>query len=181
MSRRGARLPMGGVAVFYAAMGLIAVAIAHATHHAPIPVAGSPALAAAGIALGLGLGLGVVGLSRAVTRTAWGDAMERELGAIVGAPTRGEAALMAGASAVGEELLFRGVALPALGLIPSALLFGALHIGRSRALLPWTAFAALLGLVLGGLTLITGGVLGAVVAHATINYLNLLAMARGQQ
>nr|WP_255216035.1 CPBP family intramembrane glutamic endopeptidase [Pseudenhygromyxa sp. WMMC2535] len=85
---------------------------------------------------------------------------------------------MAAASAVGEEILFRGAMLDAWGLWVSSLLFAALHVSPQRELWPWTASAGLLGLGLAGLTLLTGNLGAAVAAHFVINLLNLTHVTR---
>ena len=65
----------------------------------------------------------------------------------------------------GEELLFRGVLLPEIGLVGSSLVFGLLHTG-GRGTLAFGAWAAVTGGALGQLTLWTGGLVAPVVAHA---------------
>lgn len=77
------------------------------------------------------------------------------------------------ASAVGEELFFRGLLAPALGVVLSSLAFGALHQLRGRAGWVWTGWATLMGLVFAALFLATGSLLGPLVAHAAINVTNL--------
>jgi membrane protease YdiL (CAAX protease family) len=97
------------------------------------------------------------------------------------APDRAGLAPLALSAAVGEELLFRGAMLPTLtptlgaagAVLGSGLTFGLLHFPRTRELAPWTATAALMGVVFGLLYAVTGEVLAPVVAHALINYENL--------
>ncbi|AGY56320.1 CPBP family intramembrane glutamic endopeptidase [Gloeobacter kilaueensis] len=72
-----------------------------------------------------------------------------------------------------EELLFRGVALPAIGLVASSVLFGLLHIWDWRHW-PYALWATLIGLLLGGAMLVTGNLLVPVVAHILINWLSCL-------
>lgn len=74
---------------------------------------------------------------------------------------------------ISEELLFRGVALPALGmnvlaLFVSSIVFGGLHMGSLRHW-PYTVWAMFVGLGLGAVTLATGSLLPAVVAHVFTN------------
>jgi len=78
-----------------------------------------------------------------------------------------EIAVLAAASAVAEEMLFRAALQPAVGLVPASLIFGACHF--NRRLLVWPLWAALAGLGFGWLFEATGGVLAPIVAHATIN------------
>ena len=68
------------------------------------------------------------------------------------------------AAGVGEELLFRGVIQPTLGLVPASLLFGALHIGGGGSVV-FGAWAAGLGGALGLLAIASGGWLAPAVAH----------------
>jgi membrane protease YdiL (CAAX protease family) len=76
-------------------------------------------------------------------------------------------------SAAGEELLFRGLLQPWMGLWPQALLFGLVHQmpGPSRWI--WVSWALLVGLALGALFEVTGSLLGPIAAHALVNGLNL--------
>ena len=81
-------------------------------------------------------------------------------------------------SGVGEEMLFRGALQPLVGLVISALLFGALHVGPDRRYLLWTAWAVLAGLLFGLLYRWTGGLLAPVVAHAAHNAVTLVLWRR---
>jgi len=131
-----------------------------------------------GLAAALALGLLSVALTRLVThRTAWGAALHGEFHGVLGG--LGSRAILAVAllSAVGEELLFRGVLHPRLGLWITAALFGLMHFPVRRRLLPWTAFALVLGLALGVLTDWAGTLWPAILVHFVINYLNLHHLA----
>ncbi|MGB3491717.1 MAG: CPBP family intramembrane glutamic endopeptidase [Elainellaceae cyanobacterium] len=75
-----------------------------------------------------------------------------------------------------EELLFRGVLLPAIGLgvggiVISSLCFGVLHYSGSENW-PYIVWATIIGGVLGGSTLISGSLLVPVVAHITTNFVS---------
>ncbi len=72
-----------------------------------------------------------------------------------------------------EELLFRGVMLPALGLnftavIISSILFGVLHLSGNGQW-PYVVWAAIVGFALGYAALVTGNLLVPVVAHIITN------------
>ena len=69
------------------------------------------------------------------------------------------------AAGVGEELLFRGVLQTELGLLPASVMFGLLHMGGSGTLV-FGCWVMLMGAVLGGLAIWTGGLLAPIVAHA---------------
>lgn len=86
---------------------------------------------------------------------------------------RREVLLLALLSGLGEELLFRGWLLPEIGLFWSSLVFGLVHVPPHRDWLFWPVFATVVGLLLGALTLSSGTILWAVLAHAAINHLNL--------
>lgn len=75
-----------------------------------------------------------------------------------------------------EELLFRGVMLPALGLnltalFISSILFGVLHLSGSQQW-PYVVWATIIGFVLGYSALITGNLLVPIVAHILTNFIS---------
>jgi len=77
-----------------------------------------------------------------------------------------------------EELLFRGVMLPAIGLnatglVVSSLCFGILHMSGRRQW-PYAIWASAVGLLLGGCALATGNLLVPIVAHVTTNFVSSL-------
>ncbi len=129
--------------------------------------------------IGLGFGLLVVVASRqAVARLGWARSLHRDFRALLGDVSNREIVILAAASAIGEEILFRGALQPWLGLAPQAALFALLHVGPSRRFLPWTVWALVMGLALGAMVEVTGDLGGAIVAHFTINFLNLHHIAR---
>ncbi len=77
------------------------------------------------------------------------------------------------ASGVAEELFFRGLLTPVLGLAVSSLAFGGLHQLRGRVGWIWAGWATVMGLLFGALFLATGSLIGPIVAHAAINVMNL--------
>jgi hypothetical protein len=75
-----------------------------------------------------------------------------------------------------EELLFRGVMLPALGLdwtalIISSLLFGVLHLSGMEQW-PYAVWAMVVGFVLGYSAIVTGNILVPIVAHILTNFVS---------
>lgn len=145
------------------------------THVIAVPLA---------LSVGALVGVAAVGATRSLARrTEWGRAMHTTLRESVleleGDPMA--PAVIALASAVGEELLFRGAALPTLAgfvgtplaVVGSAILFGLVHVPSSRALVPWTLTACVMGVVFGALYVATGEVLAPIAAHAVINHENL--------
>ena len=75
-----------------------------------------------------------------------------------------------------EELLFRGVMLPAFGfnllaLIVSSVIFGVVHLSSIQQW-PYAVWATIVGLVLGYSALVTGNLLVPIVAHITTNFIS---------
>lgn len=143
-------------------------------HPAPWLHLGGLASALTGLALGLAVGGGVVAATRTlVRRTEWARRLHLEFRQIFGPLSTRDVLVFAGLSSVAEELFFRGALQPSLGLVASSLVFGLLHVGPSRRFLPWTGMAIAMGFVLGALYQATGNLVAPVVAHLTINALNL--------
>ena len=69
------------------------------------------------------------------------------------------------AAGVGEEMLFRGVLQPELGLVPASVIFGLLHMGDSGTLV-FGCWVMIMGAALGALAIWSGGLLAPIVAHA---------------
>lgn len=129
--------------------------------------------------IGVVLGLATVQMFRWLqSRMAWLGDLHREFSSIFGRPTNTELFVLAAASALGEEVLFRGAMLDAWGLWISSLVFAALHVPPRRALWPWTASSLVLGFGLGALTLATGNLGAAIAAHFVINLQNLSYITR---
>jgi membrane protease YdiL (CAAX protease family) len=129
---------------------------------------------AIGPAVGLALGLVFVFLSRFAThRLEWARVLHREFHSVVHELTSREIFLLAVFSSIGEELFFRGALLPQIGLWGSSALFAALHLRPHLRFLPWTLMSFIVGLVLGSMYMQLGDLGGPIVAHFTINLLNL--------
>ncbi len=126
------------------------------------------------LALGLAFGALVVLSTRVmVKRLAWAQALHDELRPVAAAMSRSAIVILALASAFGEELFFRGLLQPWLGLVPQALVFGVVHQLRGPSRWVWVAWASVIGLALGALFELSGSLVGPMVAHALINGLNL--------
>jgi uncharacterized protein len=124
--------------------------------------------------LGVAVGLAFVGLTRlAVERFAWAQMLSRSFHDLLGPLAQREIVILALASSVGEEFLFRGALQPWLGLAPQALLFALLHVGPGKRFLPWTLSALVMGAAFGWLAELSGNLGGSIAAHFTINFLNL--------
>jgi membrane protease YdiL (CAAX protease family) len=128
----------------------------------------------AGPVLGAATGLAVVGLTRVATRHfQWARDLHGSFRDLLGPLTGREIVILALASSIGEELLFRGALLPWFGPWWQALVFALLHVGPGKRFLPWTLSALAMGLAFGGLTVWTGNLGAPIAAHFMINFLNL--------
>jgi membrane protease YdiL (CAAX protease family) len=137
---------------------------------------GMHGMAAALSSAGLGVCLGAitVGATRQIVpRVSWGRALHQALRPAVGGASDGTLLAVALASALGEEVLFRGLLVPILGVVLSALLFGALHQVRGPGRWAWMGWATVMGLLFGAVFATTGSLAGPLAAHAMINAANL--------
>jgi uncharacterized protein len=129
--------------------------------------------------VGLAFGLAMVFLSRlAVHSMEWARVLHREFHAVVHELSSKEIFLLAVSSALGEELFFRGAMLPALGLWASSVLFALMHVRAQWRFLPWTVMSFIMGLAMGLMYMKTGNLGAPIVAHFTINLLNLSYIAK---
>ncbi|HEY4156457.1 MAG TPA: type II CAAX endopeptidase family protein [Polyangiaceae bacterium] len=124
-----------------------------------------------GLAFG---GLVVISTRGFVTHFAWARNLHRELRPVARALSGTGIAAVAISSALGEELLFRGLLQPWLGLWLQALAFGILHSQlRGPSKWAWVVWATVMGLAFGAIYALSGSLLGPIAAHALINWLNL--------
>jgi uncharacterized protein len=124
--------------------------------------------------LGLALALGLVAMTRvAVARFGWARRLHGDLRPIALDLSPGQILLLAGLSSLGEELLFRGLLTPLLGVFASALLFGLAHQMRGPSRWVWAGWAMAVGLGLGAIFALTGSLVGPLLAHAVVNAVNL--------
>lgn len=177
------QIPMLAVALVYGGMAILSYVLGFSLADRNVLVWEHPDLLDTtlpiDVALGAGAGLLVVLASRLMDWAfAWartlGDNLKRLLGELDG--TR--ILVLAVASSIGEEMLFRGLLQPALGLHLSSLIFGLLHKGPDKTYLPWTIMAVGMGYAFGLMFFYTGSLLAPILAHFTINYFNLHALAR---
>ena len=129
--------------------------------------------------VGLAFGLAMVFLSRlAVHSMEWARVLHREFHAVVHELSSKEIFLLAASSSLGEELFFRGAMLPAIGLLPSSALFALMHVRAQWRFLPWTIMSFIMGLAMGLMYMRLGDLGAPIVAHFTINLLNLNYIAK---
>jgi membrane protease YdiL (CAAX protease family) len=172
----------GLILALYGSLGLLALLVSAGRDDVDIyRIAGTstPLFLALSPLIGLVIGLAVVFLSRfTVHRFEWARRLHSDFRNILGPLTCREILVLAMASSVGEELLFRGALQPMVGVWAQAVVFALLHIGPGVRFLPWTLSAFGLGLVFGWLFQTTGDLGGPIVAHFAINYMNLHFIAR---
>lgn len=166
----------------YGAMGIVAFVIAAGRGDPDLyRLGGSPTAwqLCAAPAMGAALGLAVVALTRLATRKfQWARDLHASFRDLLGPLTGKEIVILALASSIGEELLFRGALLPWFGVWIQAAVFAALHIGPGKRFLPWTLSAFVLGAAFGALAQWTGNLGGPIAAHFAINFLNLRYIVR---
>ncbi|MFH1226575.1 MAG: VanZ family protein [Planctomycetota bacterium] len=105
--------------------------------------------------------------------------LEEEFRRILGRLKFYEVVIIALASGVGEETIFRGAVQPHLGLALTSVLFGLMHFPVSRPMIPWTIFAIVMGFILGGLYDYTGhNLIAPITAHFLINLVNLWLISK---
>jgi uncharacterized protein len=125
-------------------------------------------------ALGLAVATAIIAFTRmTVPRFAWAQRLHSELRPAARDLTLGQILMLAGLSSLGEELLFRGLLVPTLGVVLSALLFGLAHQIKGSSRWVWTGWATAVGLMLGAIFALTGSLVGPLLAHAIINAVNL--------
>lgn len=132
-------------------------------------------------ALGAGLAAGLVAiaLSEALTRTTeLGEALADLLGESLMGITAADAVLLALASGLGEEMLFRGALQPSVGLFWASVIFGACHFMPRRELALWSVYAVAMGFGFGLLYEWTGQLAAPIAAHTLVNGVNLPRLAR---
>jgi membrane protease YdiL (CAAX protease family) len=173
--------PSGAAGVLggYTAVGALAAGVAFALGLDPVACDGwmhTRGLASVLVSLGFGLCLGAttIGATRAIVRRAqWARALHAALRPAVLGAGDGTLLALAIASATGEELLFRGLLVPTVGVLASSLVFGVLHQIRGQGRWGWIVWATLMGLLFAVIFRATGSLAGPLVAHVAINHANL--------
>lgn len=125
--------------------------------------------------LGLGIGLLLAMVSRGLMRVVPDlHRLELDFARAFGPVTPPVASKLAILSGVAEELFFRGVLLPWLGIVGSTALFAAAHIGPGLRYWIWTCWSAVAGGAFAWMTVHSGNLTAAIVAHVAVNYLGLI-------
>ncbi len=169
------------IAVAYGLLATIVTAIALALRGVPwvhpdpwlvAPLAVSLSLSAT---LGLAVAAFLIVMTRlTVPRFVWARRLHEELRPVARDFSAGQILLIAGLSSLGEELLFRGLLTPWIGVVPAAILFGLAHQMKGPSRWVWAAWATVVGLSLGAIFALTGSLVGPLLAHAVVNAVNLV-------
>ena len=142
--------------IFYlvlAVAGIIWIGVRHGTIELALFIA--PGSWPIDLGIGLGVGGALTGVWEIARRLLPQPlVVERHFAEVLGPMTVSEAVVLALLSALAEELFFRGAMQAAFGLLPAAALFTVLHLGPGKDFRLWTVFAAVAGIVLGGLMLL---------------------------
>lgn len=163
----------------YGGLTLVTLGIAFARGKSPIgtePWIGLPDVAGHAISIVGGLvvaGITVLASRAFVRRWSWARALHNDLRPTIRDAGDVTLVVLGVASALAEELFFRGLLVPTVGLVFSSLAFGALHQLRGRVGWVWSGWATVMAVLFGVLFLATGSLLGPIVAHAAINVANL--------
>ena len=126
------------------------------------------------LALGVGFAMVIVVSTRAaVARFAWAQRLHNDLRPVARNLTSVQILAVAGLSSLGEELFFRALLVPTLGVMGLVAYFGLAHQMRGRSRWIWTIWATAVGAGLGAIFRGTGSLMGPLVAHAVVNAANL--------
>ena len=171
--------------IFYGTMGCAALIWRMATSSETIlHPSGADGSASWGLvsalAMGVLVGLGAVAVSEFLTRrTSLGEGLADLLGESLAGIGVADAVLLALASGVGEEMLFRGALQPSVGIVWASLIFGACHFLPRRELMLWSFYAVVMGFAFGWLYEWTGQLIAPIAAHSLVNGVNLPRLAHG--
>jgi len=130
------------------------------------------------ILLGIGLGLGITAASSLVYAAwaAYRQSADYYLKLVLKPLVVPDLVWLGLLPGLSEEILFRGLMLPAFGLnneglIISSLCFGVLHLSTPKQW-PYVVWATIVGMLLGGSVLLTENLLVPIVAHITTNLIS---------
>lgn len=126
---------------------------------------------------GLGVGALITVFSQAASKfTSWGRRLSDVIQEMMGKPSLYDALILAALSGLAEELIFRGLLLPYMGLAASSIIFGLVHLIPKDDLWPWSLWAVAAGFFLGWLALHTGGLLAPILAHSMVNAVGFIML-----
>jgi len=180
-SRDGRREAALRIAASYVLLATLATGLALALRDgAPwvcpdpwLPQPPIPALVLSAV-LGVVAAVAIIALTRvSVRHFAWAQRLHSELRPVARDLGLGHILMVAGLSSLGEELLFRGLLVPTVGVWLSAAAFGLAHQMKGPSRWVWAGWAMGVGLLLGSIFQLTGSLVGPLLAHALVNAANL--------
>ena len=104
--------------------------------------------------------------------------LRSSLGSLLGHLNSYQIIYLAVISAAGEELFFRAGVQSYLGIFPTSIIFGLLHLGPGGRISLWTIWAMVAGIFLGWLFDGTNSLWPCLVAHCAINVIGLVRLRR---
>jgi len=132
-----------------------------------------------GIALALALSGITIWSSRLLaTHTRWGRELLETLRLPLVGASRGRLLMLAMLSAFSEELFFRAALQPTVGIGLASVAFGLVHVSPRGQGFAWSLWAGLMGVLFGLLFEASGHLAVPMLAHALINYENMLYICR---
>lgn len=169
------------LALGYAVLAFLAAAALFALRGADLLAHPAPWLAlssveahASSLLLGAAFALAIIASTRVfLARFAWAKGLERELGPLAKGLGPGQLLTVTLLSTLAEELLFRALLAPYLGVVLSSALFGLVHQLKGPSRWVWVLWAAVFGLGAASIYALTGSLLGPLAAHALVNGVNL--------
>ena len=146
------------------------------------PVMGGADAAFSGTtSLGIGVFVGLLTIAAGELLTEYtnlGEGLADLVGETLAGVRVPEAILLALASGLAEEMLFRGALQPTVGLVWASVIFGVCHFVPRRDLILWSVYAVVMGFVFGLLFEWTGHLAAPVAAHTVVNAVNLPRLAK---
>lgn len=123
--------------------------------------------------VGIAFGLAAAFAARAITSARWMAKVSNHYSQLLGNLhlTRSDIWLISLCAGIGEELLFRGALQPLLGIVPTSILFVAIHgyLNPSRGrLVLYGLFMTVVIAIMGFITIVWG-ILPAIIAHTLID------------
>ena len=126
---------------------------------------------------GLGTGLLLISLSlHASQNFQWASQLNLEFRKVLVPLTTWQIGAIAIASGTAEEIFFRGAIQPLLGLLPTSLLFGLMHLIPRRTFLPWAIYAAFAGFLFGCLLELRQNLFPSILSHVLVNFVMILVL-----
>src|SRR3989338_5805344 len=165
------------VLIFYSFFILASILVSHISSKNPFFMEKERVIKTSHALWGLGIGLGIVLISLVSTRLfKWGKDLEKEFKNHLTPLSMPTIFGISCASALGEELLFRGALQQLVGLYTASILFGLFHFPFKKELVPWSIMAIFMGFILGLLFEKTGNLTAPILCHFVINFLNILIL-----